>query len=400
MLRHAIFITLVFFLLLSFLGNVFEISGVRSASLWTYAIFLLYVVSFIVGYFFFSYSSGKEDVHYVYCNKVILFSKIKLLIIVVFLFMMFCLFLSGAFHMTPYEYFLSQRGSSIIAKSGTGYPALENFIQLIVQPFIISLNIFTIACLIKAKSFSATFSFFSFLLSCVYTYFYQANTTIVLMMFSFLIASIHLYTCKTYPFLNRKKAISVIFILVLCFVLFIAVNRFGNNDILGALLYYPATYFSISFSIFDYYFHNNSSILYSHTYGESILGYISVIFSLLLRAGGDSFTYISASVQNVTNNANFIDLGIESAKNVNAFGSVLFTAFRDYGLFGVNFIGFAFGSILAILRLRSNSLLGMSLYIYIAIMILMSFTVSPFDLPYFWAVFIMLFLLSKQSRLN
>lgn len=396
---HSGVVLVVFFWIVSLLGNFLEIANIIRASSYTYVIVFLFIVSFLVGYISLSvtFKSYTTDFSPIY---VINYNKILLLSFSLIVFVLFCLYMSGGLSMSPYDYFLSQRGPHVEHKTGTGIRSIENVMQLIVQPAIISLTMLMCYFFVRAKMISKFFTSSVIIVALLYSYFYQANTTVVFLFFAIVSTFILVFFVRADYLLQRKKLIFTLLFLIFFIVFFIAANRFGRFDLYGVLIYYPATYFTISFSFFDHYFTQPNSILFEHTYGESILGYISLIFSLFLRTLGDDFVYTSATVENVFNNSIFINLGLSDDKYVNAFGSILFSSFRDFGVFGVLLVGYFFGFFLFLSKLRYKEPFFGTLHIYLLVILIMAFTVSPFDLPFFWNTIICIFVFSKLFKFS
>ncbi|MBE3869150.1 oligosaccharide repeat unit polymerase [Vibrio parahaemolyticus] len=391
--NHSGIVALFSFWFISLLGNLYEIADIIRASYYTYAIFSLFMLSFFVGYLFIEFSTKKKSE-----TSSLLSFEFKWLYRVAFfilLYVLICLYISGGLTMTPYEYFLSQRGSGVIHKTGTGVRALELIMQLLVQPAIISLISLLCFSIIKSKTLSKRYFVLVVLNAILYSYFYQANTTVVFLCFSLILTFSVLLFVPNKALRKRKKVIFLSSIIMVINVFIIAANRYGSLDFFAILLYYPGTYFTISLSIFDYYLQNSSSILHSHTFGESIVGYISLFLSLLLRSFGDEFTYTSASVENVTNNAEFINLGSVSEKYVNAFGSILFSSFRDFGAFGVALVGLTLGIFLCLSKSKFSDPFYGAVHMYLLGVLILAFTVSPFDAPYFWQTILLIYLFSR-----
>ncbi|WP_412499849.1 O-antigen polymerase [Shewanella chilikensis] len=382
--------------------NFMEIIDVRAASMLTNIIYILMYISMVVGYYSlkitlsrnsYPIAENKLHRHYVKRNNSEPSEKINLF----YLFFCFCLLFVGlykseAFSLSFIDYFLKMRGTNATGDV-SGISLLDNFIKLFIVPMILASSVFEMTKIKKHNKIYWGKVLFVFLNILAFTYMFQVNYIIIVFLFLIYLYMIDSESSSIY----KSWTFKLIFTFFFSLLTLLALNRFGVFDIFGALLYYPATYFSISFSLFDYNL-QGLSIIHEHTYGLSILGYFSVLpFTLFKVIGWESFDYIPTALENVTHNSECIYLG--GQKCYNAFGSVAFSLYRDFGLLGIVFGGFLYGFSLSYLNFKRNNNIYLEMcYYYLLVMGLVGIMVSPFDLPYFWFVFIFIFVLSLRLK--
>lgn len=97
--------------------------------------------------------------------------------------------------------------------------------------------------------------------------------------------------------------------------------------------------------IFDLNLNDPSSIIHQHTYGRSLLGQIDAVFSILYRFTIDP-TFLPANSVNGEFLNTYFDVGKNTVITANAFGTIFFTLYRDFGLYGSLFFSCGFGYVL------------------------------------------------------
>jgi oligosaccharide repeat unit polymerase len=103
--------------------------------------------------------------------------------------------------------------------------------------------------------------------------------------------------------------------------------------------------------IFDLNLKDPSSIIHQHTFGRSLLGQIDAIFSILYRFTFDP-TFLPANSVNGAFLNTYFDVGKNTVITANAFGTIFFTLYRDFGLYGTLFFSCLLGFILNWFNLR------------------------------------------------
>lgn len=383
--NHKPFLVVIIWWCFWHIMNQLEVADINSASLITSLLYFSMYLSALVSYFFIV-TIKKSKVSYITHEFNLSTTKNK----IQYLYLLTCLFIllvslmkAGAFQNGFYEYFLKIRGLDASGEV-TGSTQLDNIVKIIVSPaiictFLLELSLIKICNKINYKRI---------LLSCLnllaFTYLFQVNYLLILI---FIILSFYVIDGKEVNSIFRKRGLFLFVLSVLSLIIFSASNRYGKFDIYGILIYYPATYFSLSFSLFDYNLMlAKNSILNEHTYGLSVLGYISVLPFVIFKSFGLSeLDFIPTTLENVGFNSQCVVLG--GTKCYNAFGSVLFTLYRDFWVFGPMFGGVIYGSLIAYLNINKNRMLCSILYFYFLSVGIIAIMVSPFDLPYFWFVF-------------
>ncbi|TGK78433.1 oligosaccharide repeat unit polymerase [Leptospira noumeaensis] len=141
---------------------------------------------------------------------------------------------------------------------------------------------------------------------------------------------------------NLLKASLPIFLL-LFLTLWITFYR-GSKSVLDIFDLFVVTYHTESFSIFDVELKNPSSILYQYSYGLSMLGGIERYWVLVLNKLGIGYLSQTDIVGGYLHQD--FDIGVDrfgKPIQLNAYGSIFFTMYRDGGVFGVIFFAAIFG---------------------------------------------------------
>lgn len=240
----------------------------------------------------------------------------------------------------------------------------------------------------------------------------QNKFTLLLCIFNFLAFSylwqvnyplIHLFWILTFYSLiewQRRGSFdtrtALVLLAILSILLASAANRFGG-EILGAVQHYIVNYHLVGFSFYDYQYQDPRSILHVHSFGRSALGFLDQALEQVSKMVGGSYT--AASSENSTFNNEAVDIGLHETRETNAFGTLLFTFYRDFHLFGVLVGGFGYGAATTYALYRSASNWpGFALFILFASSWMIGMMVSPLEQSYFWFVAVALVVLSILSR--
>lgn len=175
-----------------------------------------------------------------------------------------------------------------------------------------------------------------------------------------------------------------------------SVNRFGD-DIIGSIHHYVINYHLIGFTFYDHQYLDPTSILHKHSFGRSSLGFLEQVLENLLKPLSIGFQAASSE------NANFVDVAIDiggrESMMVNAFGTIIFTLYRDFNLVGILLGGFLYGAVVTYARYLSYmSWRHGALFLLLASAWMMGMMVSPLEAAYFWFVIVALGLLQIVNR--
>jgi hypothetical protein len=175
-----------------------------------------------------------------------------------------------------------------------------------------------------------------------------------------------------------------------------SVNRFGG-DILGGIQHYVINYHLAGFTFYDHHYLDPKSILHGNSFGRSSLGFLEQVLEILLKPFSIGFRAASSE------NAEFvhaeIDIGATESRMGNAFGTIIFTLYRDLNLFGILLGGFIYGAAVTYARYRSHkSWRHGALFLMLASAWMMGMMVSPLEAAYFWFVIVALGLLQLVNR--
>ncbi|MDG5899117.1 oligosaccharide repeat unit polymerase [Shewanella xiamenensis] len=386
--HHGVFIICFSWWLFWYLVSAIGISGMPSLSLNAHLIYIIFFLSLIVGYLsalVCRKPHTRVDIsnHSVDYHVPVLY---RVLILLCFLFLSFAAYSAGALTTGFAEYFLLRRGE-FSEEIVTGSGLIDAIIKVFTLPILFAIFVNFLSLKLVGVKVSKINWFM--LLSCIFifSYTFQVNYPII---FCFILYFVSIFVSKD---LSLK---SFIYLFILCFIIMAAaVNRYGSFDFISIIMHYPVTYFSLSFPFFDYHLSQSDGLLFDHTYGESFLGYLTIYPVLLFKITGfPSDYYIPASFENISYNSQCVYLG---HKCYNAFGSIIFSFFRDFGYVGV-MMGAAFiGFLISYLNIKKRTSLFMKgIFLYVSSSFVNGIMVSPFDLPYFWNVMVLLFLFNVR----
>jgi oligosaccharide repeat unit polymerase len=389
MMKHFGLFFLCFWWLSWLLLSLSSVGPMRSPSL---EVAMLYIGSFmfiILGYIFITKLGYKK-----YTNKVIFqpsidIKHIKHNLTFITFFSLFCVLLAlkfvGAFDSSFREYFIQIRGSGREAGSlVSGIGLIDYGLATILYPFAITVNLIIFSNpdgIIFKRLF-----FINFLFILCYAYFFQVNYPLLFLFIIVFYSQFNPYLSKSNLKSFRKKSIYPMFLLCVL-VIAAAFNRFGSVDLEGVFIHYFVSYHTIGFAFFDYYYYQSDSLLQNHSFGLSFLGTFDFTVAYFLNFLG--IDYSSALTQNVIHNSNTINLGNSGAlKLTNAFGTYMFTFYRDFSYVGIVAYSFIYGASLAITNKKAHrgDRFSYALYLYLISMGTIAIYVSPLDFAYFWVV--------------
>ena len=285
------------------------------------------------------------------------------------------LHLSGAFTSGFIEYFAKLRMDQDGLELLTGNHSLDVLTKILAFPLSYTVILVVLAHGVQRFRFPLLLCIFNLL---AYSYLWQVNYPLV-HLFWFLVFHWLLQAHRRGSFDKRTVMVMLILFAAL---LASAANRFGG-DILGGLQRYIVGYHLVGFSFYDHQYLDPNSILHVHSFGRSSLGFLDQVLEAVSKMVGAD--YKAASSLNSTYNNEAVDIGIREIREFNAFGTIAFTLYRDFGLVGIVMGGFAYGALAthALYRSESNWVYG-ALFILLASSWMMAMMVSPLEQAYFW----------------
>ena len=175
-----------------------------------------------------------------------------------------------------------------------------------------------------------------------------------------------------------------------------AANRFGG-DVVGGIQHYMVSYHLIGFSYYDYQYHDPKSILHTLSYGRSSLGFLDQMLEIISRFF--DFDYKSASVENADYNNQDVEIGRHEIRETNAFGTLLFTFYRDFNIAGIAVGGFLYGAVVTYARYRGvQSWRARGYFLFLASAWMVGMMVSPLEQTYFWFTVLALAFIGLANR--
>lgn len=223
----------------------------------------------------------------------------------------------------------------------------------------------------------------------MYVYLYQVNYPVIYMIWSFFLSFIF----------YREKGKFILLVSLCSLLVFFAFTRYGGADFIGVLEYYFLNYHVVGFTLFDYYISDNFSPVHDHSYGLAVLGPMSQSLGITFnKLGVSDFLYnhigmISEYTQEP------VDVGLNVSKYTNAFNTILFTFYKDFGWLGVLLYPFFLGFFLMLAYFKSGiSLRFRIVFIVLSLIWILGFMVSPFQRPVFMFVIILSYILLSRVR--
>lgn len=362
---------------------------------------ILYMTSFLFvsfGYYFFMSHLAVErrTVEKSLLNKPYIRKSLFKYSYISLIFVISILYYVGAFTTSFSDYFIKVRGlDALLLVSGSGL--IDYGLKIIVYPMMLSVLLIVVSNP-DGKRFGLLL-LLSFIFFCCFSYFFQVNYPMILLV---IIVFISLFNpCISSSVLNgfRKKSLLPLFMLI-TLIIIAAFNRFGSNDVAGVLSHYLISYHTLGFSFFDNYYQLQGSLLHEHSFGLSLFGTFDFIFSYFYNLCGGE--YIAATTQNVIHNSQPVELGKFGGHYSNAFGTYLFSFYRDFNFVGVLLYSFIYGAILASTYKKSvkGDRISYSLFLYFISMGIIAIYVSPLDYSYFWIVPCIVLFVRYQFKLN
>ncbi|MBQ1784369.1 MAG: hypothetical protein II007_12025 [Gammaproteobacteria bacterium] len=299
--------------------------------------------------------------------------------------------MAGAFETSFVDYFVKLRVNSneLLTVEVTGSRALDVLTKIFAFPLAYTLLVTALAVELSGLRNISVICILSFI---SFSYLWQINYPLIHLFWLMVFYVLHI-AHKSRRFNWRLLSVLVL----ICAILFAsAANRYGG-DVLGALQRYVVGYHLVGFSFYDYHYRNVDSILHAHSFGRSSLGFLEQILENALEPFSSEFRAASFENAEFTNTA--IDIGSQQAKEFNAFGTIIFTLYRDLNWVGIFIGGFIYGSVTTLSLYRSHySWRHGALFFMLATAWMMGMMVSPLEAAYFWFVIVTLSLLQIVNR--
>jgi len=393
--KHLLFILLIFWWFSWLLISNTRLNPIVPPSLEVQLIYYFSLTLVICSYVFYNYFIMRSELNtkvFIYLENKYIIRRIYLLLLLSILFVLFAMYISDAFSTSFKDYFLRVRGAEAESLV-SGSSLIDYGLKIVFYPIVLSIILIVLPSPDNQRFSLIIFSCFIFIL--LFCYFFQVNYP---MIFIFLALAISMFNPVIDRITLRKYRVKTIVILLFFGSIIMAAgfNRFGAVDLTGMLSHYIISYHTLGFSLFDYYYHKPDSLLHDHTFGLSILSTFDFVAAYFLKILGCNECYMDALSQNVYANSVNVNLGANgSVRYVNAFGTYLYTFYRDFNFVGIILYSVLYGITLA--HLNAKSLTGnryyFSLYIYAIVMGMIAMGVSPFDFKHFWFVILFIFLL-------
>lgn len=297
--------------------------------------------------------------------------------------------LSGAFDYDFTEYFAKLRLDEGGLDGLTGIHYLDVLTKVLAFP--LSYTIILVILSNEIRHFKLALIACIFNLLC-YSYLWQVNYPLIHLFWLLVFYTLILGQRRSQY--NTKTL--VIILALFATLLGSAVNRFGG-DVLGGLQRYIIGYHLLGFSFYDYQYNDPHSILHSFSYGRSSLGFLDQMLETTLEFFG--VDYKAASAENANYNDQSVDIGLKEIKEFNAFGTLLFSLYRDFHLVGIILGGFLYGAVVTHVLYRSaQSWICGALFLFLASSWMIGMMVSPLEQAYFWFAAVVLGLMGLVNR--
>jgi len=302
---------------------------------------------------------------------------LTLAVIICLIMMLISLKLSGALEANFLEYFLRIRRSFAeeSAPTVTGVRTLDVLTKILFFP--LSYSILLLLLAVNLAAFRGLFLICVLNIFC-FAYLWQVNYPFIHLFWFTVFYT--LVTAERRGYYN-KKIIAGVFLLFGGLVAS-AGNRFGG-DLMGGFRHYIIQYHLVGFTYYDQSYLNPDSILHTPSFGRSSLGFIDQVLEALLKP--TELGYRSASFESQGFNEVPIDIGAEESMSFNAFGTILFSLYRDFKLLGIVIGGFIYGGVVTYSRYRSAySWRAGIIFFMLATAWMIGMMVSPLEEVYFW----------------
>ena len=297
--------------------------------------------------------------------------------------------LSGALSDDFVEYFARLRLDEGGVDGLTGIRVLDVLTKIFAFPM--SYTVILVILATDARHFRFTLLLCIVNLLC-FSYLWQVNYPLI-HLFWFLVFHSLLQAHRKGRFDSRVTVVVLVLFLTL---IASAVNRFGG-DVIGGLQRYIFGYHLIGFSFYDHQLQDPNSLLHAYSYGRSSLGFLDQMLEAASKVVGVS--YQAASFENSNFNDQAVDIGLHESREFNAFGTFLFSLYRDFHLVGILAGGFVYGAVAthALYSSARNWLCG-ALFLVLASAWMMGMMVNPLEQAYFWFTIVALGLLALVNR--
>ena len=303
--------------------------------------------------------------------------------------LLYSLSLSGALSSDFVEYFAKLRLEEDSMDSLTGIRALDVLTKILAFPLSYTIVLIVLADHVRHFRWTLALCVFNLV---AYSYLWQVNYPLIHLTW-FLVFHLLMQAHRRGEF--EKRTITVVLILFST-LLASAANRFGG-DVLGGLQRYVVGYHLVGFSFYDYQYHDPNSILHIYSYGRSSLGFLDQMLEAVSKMAGAD--YKAASFENSTYNNEAVDIGRSEFRAFNAFGTLLFSLYRDFHMVGILVGGFAYGALTthALYQSARNWVCG-AFFIMLASSWMMGMMVNPLEQAYFWFAVVVLGAFSLVNR--
>ena len=297
--------------------------------------------------------------------------------------------LSAAFSTDFIEYFAKLRTDEAGLELLTGIRALDVLTKILAFPLSYTVILVVLANGVQHSRFTLLLCIFNLV---AFSYLWQVNYPLI-HLFWFLVFHSLLQAHRRGSFDKRTVVIMLVLFTTL---LASAANRFGG-DVLGGLQRYIVGYHLIGFSFYDHQYMDPNSILHVHSYGRSSLGFLDQMLEAVSKMVGTA--YKAASFENAAYNNDAVDIGVGEVKEFNAFGTLLFSLYRDFHFMGILVGGFAYGALTTHALYRSANHWGSgALFMVLASSWMMGMMVNPLEQAYFWFAVVALGVFSLVNR--
>lgn len=296
-------------------------------------------------------------------------SVLNTVLVLLVFFLLFCLLLSGFFATDFVSYHITVR-SFTYGGSLTGSKTIDLVSKILVYP-----AIFTIALLLFSQTKKIINKYLLLFALFLYCLLWQVNYPLIFLFWAYLISVMF---CR-----EKTSYKNFVPLLIIVFALLAAASlRFGTGKLSYAVIeHYIINYHLIGFSFYDYHFANKSSILHDYSFGRSSIGFIEQLFDLLFRAA--SLDFSAASFENRDHNMKPVQIG--NGFEGNAFGTILFSFYRDFSYSGIIIGSVLYGLALSASFCKSKtSFRARAVFIMLTYGWLTGMMVSPLEQGYFW----------------
>lgn len=368
--KKLVLIPLVWWSLLLYL-NYLNIGTYGRISGTAYEFYIVMLISLFVGYlpgFFIknqqvTFSIQKKGIKIIYA----VYAFLILLLIAL-------LFKSSLFKIGYFNYYLEIRVFENFSVIGIS-KFVDNILKSLFLPLI---QIVTIIWLFFIEKPKLKYPL-SFLPMAMFSLLFQTNFNYIFLFGVVLLYNLE-YAKRNYSFL----------LFIFAVIISMAILR-GGTDIYYVLQRYFIDYFTLGFNLFDYYITSNFGYMMNHSYGMSSL---SIFDQFISRLTGD-IAPVWAANQEMLNEK--VKLTSNFLYQPNAFGTIAFVLYKDFGFIGSVIGGYAVGLTFFLLE-RWKSVTSKITAFYLAYYVLVGMMVPPLIQLWFWVGFIYLIIFNIYSQ--